>query len=59
MQAMRIVMERIVPPLKEEALSLKLPKIESPDDCSKAQAMVLHAVAVGELLPAEARPWRA
>lgn len=53
MQAMRIVMERILPPLKEEPLDLKLPKIDCPEDCSKAQAHVLQAVASGELLPSE------
>lgn len=53
MQAMKIVMDRLIPPLKEEAIQVKIPIIASADDCTQAQAAVLNAVAAGEILPSE------
>lgn len=53
MQAMKIVMDRIMPPLKEEPIQITIPKIESAEDCTKAQAAVVNAVASGEMLPSE------
>jgi len=53
MSAMKIVMDRIIPPLKEEYLQVSIPKIESAEDCLKAQAAVLNAVAAGDILPSE------
>lgn len=53
MQAMKIVMDRIMPPLKEEPIQITIPKIESAEDCTKAQAAVVNAVAAGEMLPSE------
>lgn len=53
MQAMKIVMDRIMPPLKEEPIHVSIPKIECAEDCTRAQAAVLSAVACGEMLPSE------
>lgn len=53
--AMRLCMERMAPPVKEEAVEVSIPKIESADDCVKAQAAVLNAAAAGEIMPSEAR----
>ena len=53
MQAMKIVMDRIMPPLREEPIHLTIPKITSADDCTRAQAAVVNAVACGELMPSE------
>ena len=53
MQAMKIVMDRIIPPLREEAIHVTIPKIASADDCTRAQAAVVNAVAAGELMPGE------
>jgi len=52
-QALRICLDRIIPHAKEDPIEMKLPKIEGPEDCSKAQAAILSAVAEGELLPSE------
>jgi len=52
-QAIKICIDRIVPPVKEEPIAVTLPKIDSPEDCTKAQAAVLNAVAAGEMLPGE------
>jgi hypothetical protein len=53
MSAMRIVMDRLMPPLREEPIHVTIPKITNADDCTKAQAAVLNAVAAGEMLPGE------
>ena len=53
MAAMRIVMDRIIPPLKEEPIHVAIPKIESAADCTQAQAAVVNAVAAGDMLPSE------
>lgn len=53
MTAMRIVMERLMPPVREVPIKVTIPKIEGADDCTKAQAAVLNAVAAGEMLPGE------
>lgn len=52
-QAIRICMDRIIPHAKEDPIEMKLPKISGPEDCTKAQAAVLNAVAEGDLLPGE------
>lgn len=41
--------------LNEKAIRFQLPKIGTPDDCTKAQAAVLNAVAAGEMLPGEGK----
>lgn len=53
MSAMRIVMDRMMPPLREDPMHVKIPTITSADDCTKAQAAVLNAVADGSMLPSE------
>lgn len=53
MQAMRIAMDRIIPPIKEERIQVAIPSIKNAEDCTRAQATVLNAVAAGELLPSE------
>lgn len=53
MGAMKIVMDRIIPPLREEPIHVMIPKIESAADCTQAQAAVVNAVAAGDMLPSE------
>ena len=53
MTAMKICMDRLMPPLREDPIRVTIPKIESADDCTKAQANVLNAVAAGQMLPSE------
>ncbi len=53
MTAMRIVMDRLMPPLREDPIRVTIPTITGADDCTKAQANVLNAVAAGEMLPSE------
>ncbi|MCB1968692.1 MAG: hypothetical protein KDI64_22255, partial [Candidatus Accumulibacter sp.] len=54
MSAARLVLERLVPPAKERPIFLDLPDTTSADGVAKAQAAILQAVAIGDLLPGEA-----
>ena len=51
--ALRICIDRLIPPVKEDPISARLPKITGAEDCTKAQAAVLNDVAAGEMLPGE------
>jgi hypothetical protein len=51
--ALRLCLERILPPVRERPCSFKLPKLETLNDASKALAMVIAGVSTGELLPSE------
>lgn len=53
MAAMRIVFERLMPPLREDPIRIELGEIKAPEDCVRAQAAVVAAVACGDLLPAQ------
>lgn len=53
MAALRVCVDRILPPVKETPLRCKLPPITKPEDCKVAQAAILAAVADGEMLPSE------
>jgi hypothetical protein len=54
MAALRLCIERILPPRRERPVSFKLPDLTSASDASKAMAAITVAVADGELTPAEA-----
>ena len=51
--AARLVIDKLVPAVRERAMSIDLPAINGVADCSAAQAKVLAAVAGDDLLPAE------
>jgi hypothetical protein len=52
--AMRLVMDRILPPQKDRPVSFALPKLEVAADAVKAAAALAEAVATGDLTPSEA-----
>ncbi|QRM27350.1 DUF5681 domain-containing protein [Microvirga sp. VF16] len=52
--AMRLVMDRIMPPRKDRPVMFALPKLETPADAVKASAALVAAVASGDLTPSEA-----
>ena len=52
-QAIRIAVERLLPPVRENKVTLALPRIDSIAGCCHAQASIIEAVANGELLPSE------
>jgi hypothetical protein len=51
--ALRLVVERLIPPTKERPLNLTLPKVTTAADTVAAIGAVLEAVARGELAPGE------
>lgn len=52
--ALRICIDRIIPPIRENRLSIALPVVKDVAGCTAAQAKVLQAVTKGDLLPGEA-----
>jgi hypothetical protein len=53
-QALRLCLDRILPPRKDRPVSFELPEIESPKQAADAISSVLIAVAKGHITPAEA-----
>ncbi len=51
--ALRICMDRLIPPRRDRPVSFELPPIETAADASRAMAAILSAVAVGDLSPGE------
>ena len=51
--AMRLCLERIVPPCKELPLEVKLPSITSSEKLAKATAKIIREVAAGNLTPSQ------
>jgi hypothetical protein len=54
MAAIRLCMDRLAPPRKEEPIAFELPPLEKPADSVAAAATLVAAVAEGELTPSEA-----
>jgi hypothetical protein len=52
--ALRLCLERIVPPRRDRPVNFALPAMSSADDASKALAAIMTAVASGDLTPTEA-----
>jgi len=52
--ALRLCLERIVPPRRDRPVNFTLPEINSVDHATRAMATITTAVANGELTPAEA-----
>jgi hypothetical protein len=51
--ALRLVLERLIPPVKERRLALELPKVETPAGFTGAIGAVLQAVGTGKITPGE------
>ena len=52
--ALRLCMDRLLPPRKDRPVSLDLPRIDSARDVPNAISALLAAVAAGELAPSDA-----
>ncbi|MBI1182115.1 MAG: hypothetical protein GC201_16345 [Alphaproteobacteria bacterium] len=59
MQALRLCLERLLPPRKDRTVEIALPAISDAEDHPRALAAVLAAVAAGQLTPAEAQQFGA
>lgn len=55
MVALRLCLERIVPPRKDSPVKVRLPAIESAADIPAVTSALLEAVGKGQLTPAEAQ----
>lgn len=53
MAAVRLILERLVPPLKERPVAIDLPDTSSAAGIAAAQATIVQAVANGDLTPGE------
>lgn len=53
LSAVRLVLERLVPPMRERPISIDLPDTTTAEGISKAQQAIIEAVGMGELLPGE------
>lgn len=51
--ALRICIDRLIPPAKEDRLTIRLPGLADIQGCRDAQAVVIKAVSNGELLPGQ------
>jgi hypothetical protein len=51
--ALRLCLERLLPPARERRVSLNIPKLESAGDIAKALGTLLDSVANGEITPSE------
>jgi len=51
--ALRLCLERLLPPRKDRPVNFTLPRIEGAEDLVKALRAILEAVAQGEITPAE------
>jgi F0F1-type ATP synthase gamma subunit len=54
MAAIRVCMERLVPPIKHQPVAVELPPLENAVDSVEAMARIAAAVAAGDLTAAEA-----
>ena len=54
MAALRLCLDRIVPPRRERPVNFRIPSLKSAEDAAVAMAAITEAVAAGELLLGEA-----
>ncbi len=52
--ALRLCMERLVPPRKDRVVCFEIPPLERPSDCVPIMAAIMRGVAAGDLTPGEA-----
>ncbi len=54
MAALRLCLERICPPRKSRFIAIELPRVETAKDITAAHAVVIEAMARGDITPDEA-----
>jgi hypothetical protein len=54
MTALRLCLDRIIPPRKDRPVSFNMPEIKTPSDALVAATAIIRAVADGDLTPSEA-----
>jgi hypothetical protein len=53
MAALRLCLDRILPPRKDRPVSFVLPAVTGPNDAAAAMSSILGAVSSGEITPGE------
>ena len=54
-QAMKVCMDRLIPPRKDRPVAINFPKIEKASDVAEASSRIAESVANGEITPSEAQ----
>lgn len=52
--ALRLCLDRILPPRRDRRVSFRLPRLEGAGDAAGAMAAITNAIAAGEVTPSEA-----
>jgi hypothetical protein len=53
MQAIKLVLDRVLPPKKDRVIDVQLPKLQTTDDAVNAISIIIDPVASGEITPSE------
>jgi hypothetical protein len=53
MQAIKLVLDRVLPPKRDRAIDIGLPKLQTADDAVTAMALIIDAVGSGNITPNE------
>lgn len=52
-QAMRLILDRILPPRKDRSIEINVPTLKTPDDALKAISVISQAIGSGDITPCE------
>ncbi len=53
MQAVKLVLDRVLPSKRDRSIDVKLPKLQTADDAVNAMSMIINAIGSGNITPAE------
>lgn len=53
MQAIKLVLDRILPAKRDRAIDVKLPKLQTADDAVNAMSLIIYALGSGNITPDE------
>ncbi len=53
-QAIKLVLDRVLPPKRDRIIDIKLPKLETVEDAVKASSAIINALGEGNITPTEA-----
>lgn len=53
MQAIKLVLDRVLPPKKDRVIDVRLPKLQTADDAMNAMSIIFDAVGSGNITPSE------
>lgn len=52
-QAIKLVLDRVLPPKKDRVIDVQLPKLQTTDDAVNAISIIIDALGSGEITPSE------